>query len=90
MSANTISNRTYRDELRSNVLQETLYTATVIEAIADIDRSGLKKIENPYASVPTIVIQTIAGTYTPAAYTTTDDALTVTQELIVAEQIYDL
>lgn len=89
MSANTISSRTYRDELRSNVLQETLYTATVIEAIADIDRSGLKKIENPYASVPTIVIQTTAGTYTPAAYTTTDDSLNVTQELIVAEQIYD-
>lgn len=89
MSANTISSRTYRDELRSNILQETLYTATVIEAVADIDRSGKKVIENPYASVPTIVIQALAGTYTPAAYTTTDDSLSVTQELIVAEQIYD-
>jgi hypothetical protein len=40
-------------------------------------------------TAPTTVVQALAGTYTPAAYTITDDTLTVTDEFIVAEQIYD-
>lgn len=87
--ANTISSRTFRDEMKSTVLQEILHSATVTEAIADVDRSGRKVIQNPYPSTPTVVIQALAGTYTPAAFTTTDDALTVTQELIVSEHIMD-
>lgn len=87
--ANTLSNRTFRDELRSTTMQEILHSATVTEAIADVDRSGRKVIQNPYPSTPSVTIQALAGTYTPATFTTTDEALTVSQEIILAEHIYD-
>jgi hypothetical protein len=87
--ANTLSNRTFRDELRSTTMQEILHSATVTEAIADVDRSGRKVIQNPYPSTPSVVIQALAGTYTPATFTTTDDALTVSQEIILSEHVYD-
>lgn len=89
MSANTISSRTYRDLLRNSTLQAILHSATVTEAIADVDRSGKKVIQNPYPSTPTVTIQALAGTYSVNSFTTTDDSLTVTQEIVLAEQIYD-
>jgi hypothetical protein len=87
--ANTISSRTYRDLVRNTTLQAILHSATVTEAVADIDRSGKKVIQNPYPSTPTVTIQALAGTYTVNNYTTTDDALTVSQEITVAEHVYD-
>lgn len=54
-----------------------------------VDRSGSKTIQSPYGSQPTTTIQAIAGTYTPASYTTTDDTLTVADEFVVSEHIYD-
>ena len=54
-----------------------------------VDRDSVKVILNPYGSQPTTVVQAIAGTYTPATYTTTDESLTVDNEFIVAEQIFD-
>ena len=54
-----------------------------------VDRTEGKYIDNPYGSQPTTTIQSIAGTYSPAAYTLTDDTLTVTDEFIVSEHIYD-
>lgn len=86
---NTISSRTFRDQLRNDTLQEILHSATVTEAIADVDRSGKKVIQNPYPSTPTVTIQALAGTYSINTYTTTDDNLTVSQEIILAEQIFD-
>lgn len=70
-------------------MQEILHSATVTEAIADIDRSGRKVIQNPYPSTPSVTIQALAGTYTPATFTTTDDSLSVTQEIILSEHVYD-
>lgn len=87
--ANTISTKTYRDKYRLANLDTLLRAALVAEKICDVDRSGAKTIQNPYGSQPTTVVQAIAGTYTPANYTTTDDTLTVADEFIVSEQVYD-
>lgn len=86
---NTISTKTYRDAYRLANLDILLRKALVAEKICAVDRSDLKTLQNPYGSQPTTVVQAIAGTYTPAAYTTTDDTLTVSDEFIVAEQVFD-
>lgn len=70
-------------------LDKLLRASLVAEKVCKVDRTDQKTVENPYGSQPTTVVQAIAGTYTPAAYTTTDDTLTVTDEVIVSEHIYD-
>lgn len=70
-------------------LQQILRNALVAEAICKVDRSNNKLIYNPYSSQPTVEISTLTGTYTPAAYTTTNDTLTVGTEFKVGEQVYD-
>lgn len=86
---NTISTKTYRDKYRLANLDTLLRSALVTEKICMVDRSGSKTIQSPYGSQPTTTIQAIAGTYTPASYTTTDDTLTVADEFVVAEHIPD-
>lgn len=86
---NTISTKTYRDKYRLANLDILLRNALIAEKICEVDRSGVKTIQNPYGSQPTTVVQAIAGTYSVAAYTTTDDTLTVADEFIVAEQVFD-
>lgn len=86
---NTISTKTYRDKYRLANLDTLLRAALVAEKICSVDRSGVKTIQNPYGSQPTTTIQAIAGTYSVATYTTTDDTLTVADEFIVAEQVFD-
>lgn len=66
-----------------------LRKALVAEKICEVDNGDAKTIDSPYGSQPSTTIQTIAGTYSPAAFTLTDDTLTVTDEFIVSEHIYD-
>src|ERR1044071_5825905 len=87
--ANTISTKTYRDKYRSAALAQLLRNALVAEKICEVDRSDAKTIQNPYSSQPTTTVQALAGTYTVADFTTTDDTLTVNNEFIVAEHIKD-
>ena len=87
--ANTIAARVYRDKYRMATLDTLLRGAMVSEAITSVDRSNNLRIQSPYSSTPTVVVQALAGTYTPADFTTTDDVLTVTDEFIVAEHIHD-
>lgn len=87
--ANTIASRVYRDKYRSSTIEALLRGAMVAEAITTVDRSNNKRIQSPYGSTPTVVVQALAGTYTPADFTTTDEALDVTDEFIVAEHIMD-
>jgi len=87
--ANTIASRVYRDKYRSATLDTLLRGAMVSEAITSVDRSNNLRIQSPYSSTPTVVVQALAGTYSPADFTTTDDTLTVTDEFIVAEHIMD-
>lgn len=87
--ANTISSRTYRDKYRSNTIEVALRGALVAEKICQVDRSNNLRIQSPYGSTPTVTVQALAGTYSPADFTTTDDTLTVVDEFIVAEHIMD-
>lgn len=70
-------------------LQETLKAALVCEKICTVDRTDSYYIWNPYGSTPTTVVQVIVGSYAPATYTSSADTLTVTDEFIVSEHIYD-
>ena len=87
--ANTISTKTYRDKYRQASLDRLLRKALIAEKICQVDRTGVKTIQNPYGSQPTAVVQTIAGTYNVNTYTTTDDTLTVSQEVICAVHVFD-
>lgn len=65
-----------------------LRNALVAEKICNVDRSDSKRIQNPYGSQPTATVQAVAGTYSVTAWTITDDALTVDNEVIYAEHIF--
>lgn len=87
--ANTIASRVYRDKYRLAQLDHALRGAMVAEKICMVDRTANKRIQSPYASDPSVTVQAIAGTYSTADFTTTDDTLTVTDEFIVSEHIKD-
>lgn len=87
--SNTISTKTFRDKYRSAVLDSLLSRALISEAIFEKDTSGSKTIQNPYGSQPSTTTQAIAGTYNVATFTTNDDTLTVTDEIVVAEHVFD-
>lgn len=66
-----------------------LRNALVAEKICEVDRTDSFYIHNPYGGQPTATVQAIAGTYSVSAYTITDDSLTITDEFIYAEQVFD-
>lgn len=90
---NTVNTGTYGSSWRakyfSSNLQQVLRKALVAEAICDVDRSGSFYIHNPYSNQPTAAIQAVAGTYSVSAWTITDDSLTVTDEAIYGEHVFD-
>lgn len=86
---NTISTFTYRRKYFSTTLQEVLKKALVAEKICTVDNSDVQKIDNPYGSQPTASVTGINGTYAVSTYTTTDDTLTVDNEVKIAEHIFD-
>lgn len=85
----TLSTKTYRDKYRQSTLEQALRNMLVAEKICQVDRSDVKTIQSPYGSQPSATVQAIAGTYTVSEYNTTDDTLTVNNEVIVAEHIFD-
>ena len=86
---NTTSTRGWRDKYRSATMQSVLRKALVAEKICEVDRSDNYRIQNPYSNQPTATVQAIAGTYTVTAWTQTDDTLTVADEFIFAEHVFD-
>lgn len=88
--ANTLTS-TYvqRRKYRLASLDVLLRKALVAEKICQVDRTELKYIDSPYGSQPTTTVQALAGTYTPATFTVTDDTLTVVDEFIVSEHVFD-
>lgn len=86
---NTISTYTYRQKYFKNTLDIVLRKALVAEKICTVDKTDVKRIENPYGSQPTATVSAITGTYAIDTYTTTDDTLTVDNEVKVANHIYD-
>lgn len=85
----TLSTYTLRDKYLKSTLQTQLRSNLVCEAICKVDRSDLKRIQNPYITQQTAAIQAVAGTYSVSAMTTTDDALTVTDEVNFATHVFD-
>lgn len=63
--------------------------AVVAEKICQVDNTDLKYIHNPYSTQPTAAIQAVAGTYSVSAFSTTEDSLTVTDEVIYGEHVFD-
>lgn len=87
--ANTLSTHTLRQVYLKNTLEVQLRNALVCEKIAMVDRSDLKTIENPYITQQTAAIQAVAGTYSVSAMTTTDDTLTVADEIVFGTHVFD-
>lgn len=77
-----------RDTYFQSQYDIVLRNALVCEKICDVNKEDTKRIQNPYGSQPTATIQAVAGTYSVTAWTITDDALTVTDEVIYAEHIF--
>lgn len=77
-----------RDKYLKSQYEIVLRNALIAEKICDVNRTDLKRIQNPYGGQPTATIQAVAGTYSVSAWTITDDALTVTDEVIYAEQVF--
>lgn len=77
-----------RDAYFQSQYEYVLRNALVAEKICNVDTSDTKRIQNPYGGQPTATIQAVAGTYSVSAWTITDDALTVTDEVIYAEHVF--
>lgn len=90
---NTIGTGTYGSSWRakyfSSNLQSVLRKALVAEKVCNVDRSNSFYIHNPYSSQPAAAIQAVAGTYSVSAWTVTDDTLTITDEAIYGEHVFD-
>ena len=79
----------WRLKYRKATLETALRNGLVAEAICEVDRTDTKYIRSPYQTAPSTVVQPLAGTYAAADYTITNDTLTVTEEFVVAEHVYD-
>ncbi len=86
--ANTLSTKTLRDKYRAAQIMQALKNKVVAEAVCIVDRSDLKTISSPYITAVATTAQAVAGTYSVAAITTTDDTLTVTDEFIASTHIF--
>lgn len=90
---NTIGTSTlgssWRAKYFSSNLQSVLRKALVAEKVCNVDRSNSFYIHNPYSSQPAAAIQAVAGTYSVSAWTITDDTLTITDEAIYGEHVFD-
>lgn len=90
---NTIGTSTigtsWRAKYFSKNLQQVLRVALVAEKVCQVDSSDIFYIHNPYGNQPSATVQALTGTYSPTAFTVTDDSLTVTDEVIFAEQVFN-
>jgi hypothetical protein len=85
---NTQSTYGNRDKYLQSQYEIVLRNMLVCEKICDVNNTELKRIQNPYGGQPTATIQAVVGTYSVSAWTITDDALTVTDEVIYAEHVF--
>lgn len=85
---NTLSSESGRRNYLQSQYELVLRNALVAEKICDVRNGDEKTIDNPYGSQPTATVQAVAGTYSVTAWTTTDDTLTVTDEVIYGEHIF--
>ena len=90
---NTISTATYSDVWRKKYyaakMQTVLRKALVCEKICEVDNSGSYYITNPYINQGTAKVSATDGSYSISAWTTTEDALTVSDEVTKGGHVYD-
>lgn len=79
----------WRAKYASSTLQHVLEKAMVAEKICNVDKSDLNYIHNPYSTQPTAVVQAAAGTYSVSAWSTSEDSLTVSDEVIYGVHVFD-
>jgi len=87
--ANTLSTHTLRQVYLKSTMEVALRAALVSEKICKVDRSDLKTIESPYMTQQVGAIQAVAGTYSVSAMTTTEDTLTVADEVLFGTHVFD-
>ena len=90
--ANTIGTSTLSEVWRIKYVQSmlnlALRTALVAEEICTVDRSDSYYVANPYLTGATAAIATMAGTYSVSTATTTDDTLTVSDQVTYAIHLF--
>lgn len=86
---NTIAASAKRTRWMKSTLSIALRNGLVAEKICNVDRSDTYIIKNPYQTAPTTTVQALTGTYSTATFTITQDDLTVVDEFIVAEHVYN-
>ena len=89
MTLNFTEATAYRKKWMPNLFQEVLHNALIAEKICQVDTSDVKYIENPYHSAGSVTQQATVGTYNVATFTVTADTLTVSEEFVWSEQVYD-
>ena len=91
--ANTIGTSTLSEVWRIKYAQRkldiALKTAVVAEKICKVDRSGSKYIANPYLTALTATAAAIDGDYTVADFTSTDQALNITEQATSSTHLRD-
>lgn len=85
---NTLSTESGRRNYLLSQFDIVLRNALISEKICDVRRGDEKTVDNPYGGQPTATIQAVVGTYSVTAWTTTDDTLTVADEVIYAEHVF--
>ena len=70
-------------------MQTVLRNALIAEKICEVDRSGSYYITNPYINQGTAKVSAIDGSYSISAWTTTEDSLTVADEVTKGAHVYD-
>lgn len=80
---------TWRLKYFQTSLEKNLRNALVCEKICTVDRSDSKYLANPYGNQPSATVAAVAGTYSVTSYTTTDDTISVTDQVTYAEHIYE-
>lgn len=78
-----------RHKYFSSNLAYALRNVLVAEKICNVDRSDLKTVENPFLTQPTATIQAVAGTYSVSATTTTEDTLSVADEVVASTHVFN-
>lgn len=86
---NTLSTYAGRNAYYQSKLQQVLRNNLIADKIFEKRTDRATTIQNPYGSQPTAAYTGLTGTYSVSNWTTTDDALTVTDEIVIAEHVYD-
>lgn len=89
MTLNFTEATAYRKKWMPNLFQTLLQNALVAEKIMAVDTSDVKYIENPYGDAGVVTQQATVGTYSVDTFTVTADTLTVSEEFVWSEQVYD-